>query len=93
MVWYSHLVKNFPQFVVVHTVKGFGIFNKEKVDIFLKVSCIFGYLNEIPYDYTLNMMHQFKGLDLTDTVPEELCMTVHNILQEAVIKTIPKKKK
>ena len=39
MVWYSHLSKNFPQFVVVHTVKGFGIFNKEEVDVFLVLSC------------------------------------------------------
>ena len=35
MVWYSHLLKNFPQFIVVHTVKGFGIVNKAKVDVFL----------------------------------------------------------
>ena len=42
MVWYSysHLLKNFPQFVVIHTVKGFGIVNKE-VDVFLKFSCFF----------------------------------------------------
>ena len=41
MVWYSHLFKNFPQFVVIHTVKGFGIFNKAEVDVFLKLSCFF----------------------------------------------------
>ena len=40
VVWYSHLFQNFPQFVVVHTVKGFGIVNKAKVDIFLEFSCI-----------------------------------------------------
>jgi len=40
VVWYSHLFKNFPQFVVVHTVKGFGIVNKE-VDVFLELSCFF----------------------------------------------------
>ena len=39
MVWYSHLFKNFPQFVVIHTVKGFGIINKAKVDVFLELSC------------------------------------------------------
>ena len=39
MVWYSHLFKNFPQFVVIHTVKGFGIINKEEVDVFLEFSC------------------------------------------------------
>ena len=39
MVWYSHLFKNFPKFVVIHTVKGFGIFNKGEVDVFLKCPC------------------------------------------------------
>ena len=41
VVWYSHLFQNFPQFVVVHTVKGFGIDNKAKVDTFLELSCFF----------------------------------------------------
>ena len=41
MVWYSHLFKNFPQFVVTHTVKGFGVVNKAKVDVFLECSCFF----------------------------------------------------
>ena len=39
MVWYSHFFKNFPQFVVVHTVKDFGIVNKAEVDVFLELSC------------------------------------------------------
>ena len=41
MVWYSHLLKNSPQFVVVHTVKGFGIVNKAEIDVFLELSCFF----------------------------------------------------
>ena len=41
MVWYSHLFQNIPEFVVVHTVKGFGIVNKTEVDIFLELSCFF----------------------------------------------------
>ena len=41
MVWCSHLFKNFPQFVVIHTVKGFGIINKAEVDVFLEFSCFF----------------------------------------------------
>ena len=41
MVWYSHLFKNFPEFFVVHTVKGFGIVNKAEADIFLKLFCFF----------------------------------------------------
>ena len=41
MVWYSHLLKNFPQFVVIHTVKGFDVVNKAEVDAFLELSCFF----------------------------------------------------
>ena len=41
VVWYSHLFQNFPQFIVIHTVKGFGIVNKAEVDIFLELSCFF----------------------------------------------------
>ena len=41
MVWYSHLFHNFPQFVMVHTVKGFGIVSKVEVDVFLELSCFF----------------------------------------------------
>ena len=41
LVWYAHLFKNFPQFVVIHTVKGFGIVNKAEVDVFLELSCLF----------------------------------------------------
>ena len=50
-------------------------------------------LTQIPYDYAVEVTNRFKGLDLTDRVPEELWMEVHDIVQEAVIKTIPKKKK
>ena len=41
MVWYSHLFQNFPQFIVIHTVKGFGIINKADVDVFLELFCFF----------------------------------------------------
>ena len=41
MVWYSHLLKNFPQFVVIYTIKGFGVINKTEVDVFLELSCFF----------------------------------------------------
>ena len=41
MVWYSHLFQNFPQLIVIHTVKGFGIVNKADVDVFLELSCFF----------------------------------------------------
>ena len=50
-------------------------------------------LNQIPYNYTVEVRNRFKGLDLIDPVPEELWTEVRDIVQEAVIKTIPKKKK
>ena len=50
-------------------------------------------LNQIPYNYTVEVRNRFKGLDLIERVPEELWMEVHDIVQEVVIKTIPKKKK
>ena len=50
-------------------------------------------LNQIPYDYTVEVKNRFKGLDLVDRVPDELWTEVCDIVQEAAIKTIPKKKK
>ena len=50
-------------------------------------------LNQIPYDYIEEVTNRFSGVDLIDRVPEELWMEVHDIVQEAVIKTIHKKKK
>ena len=50
-------------------------------------------LNQLPYDYTLEVTNRFKGLDLIDREPEEQWMEVHNTVQEAVFKTISKKKK
>ena len=41
MVWYSNLLKNFPQFVVIHTINGFGVVNKAEIDVFLELSCFF----------------------------------------------------
>ena len=49
------------------------------------------HLNQIPYDYTVEVTNRFKGLDLVDRAPDELWMEVHNVVQEAVIKTIPRK--
>ena len=50
-------------------------------------------LNQIPFDYTVEVTNRFKGLHLTDRMPEELRTDVHDIAQKAVIKTIPQKKK
>ena len=59
-----------------------------------KTTGLFRYgLNQIPYDYTVEVTNRLKGLDLVDTVPKELWMEVHDIVQEAVTKTIAEKKK
>ena len=50
-------------------------------------------LNQIPYDYTVEVRNRFKGLDLLDRMPEELWMEVHNTVQKEIIKTIAKEKK
>ena len=47
MVWYSHLFENFPQFIVIHTVKGVGIVNTAEIDIFLELSCFFDDLTDV----------------------------------------------
>ena len=47
VVWYSHLLMNFPQFVVIHAVKGFGIVNKAEIDVFLELSCFFDDLADV----------------------------------------------
>ena len=54
MVWYSHLLKNFPQFIVIHTVKGFGVVNKAEVDVFLELSCFF-------HDLVVNVGNLISG--------------------------------
>ena len=50
-------------------------------------------LNQIPYDYTVEVRNRFEGLDLIDRVPDELWTEVRDIVQEAAVKTVPKKKK
>ena len=47
VVWYSHLFQNFPQFIVIHTIKGFGIVNKAEIDVFLELSCFFDDLTDV----------------------------------------------
>ena len=56
MVWYSHIFKNFPQFVVIHTVKGFGVVNEAELDVLLKFSC---FLND-PVDFD-NLTYGFSA--------------------------------
>ena len=69
MVWYFQLFQNFPEFIVIYTVKGFGIVNKAEIDV--SRPCRYD-LNQILYNYTVEVRNRFKGLDLIDRVPEEL---------------------
>ena len=117
MVWYYHLFQNFPQFLVIHTVKGFGIVNKAEIDVFLpgadcgsdhellitkfrlklkkvgKTARPFRYdLNQIPYDYTVEVRNRFKGLDRIDRVPDELWNEVRDIVQETGSRPSPWKR-
>ena len=85
---------------MIHRVKGFGIVNKAEIKVFLELSCFFHDpadvrydLNQIPYDYAVEVTNKFKGLHLINRVPDELWTKVCDIVQEAVIKNIPKKKK
>ena len=62
MVWYSHLFKNFPQFVVIHTVKDFGIINKAEIDVFLELSCFFD--NPVDVDNLISGSSAFSKTSL-----------------------------
>ena len=57
VVWYSHFFKHFPQFVVIHTVKGFGIVNKAEIDVFLELSCFF---NDPANVENINLIHFYS---------------------------------
>ena len=88
MVWYSHLFQNFPQFIVIYTVKGFGIVNKAEIDVFLELSCFFNDWVDVgnlisgssAFSKTMLNIWKFKGLDLIDRVPAELWMEVRDIV-------------
>ena len=58
MVWYSHLLKNFPQFIVIHTVKGFGIVNKTETDVFLELSCFFYDPADVAYNHITSIQNE-----------------------------------
>ena len=70
VVWYSHFFWNFPQFIVIHTVKGSGIFNKSEIDVFLELSCFF----DDPADVTLLSNYQNGNLN-----KEHICLSNRQI--------------
>ena len=59
MVWHSHLFQNFPQFIVIHTVRGFGIVNQAEIDVFLELSCFFDDLADVG-----NLISAFSKMSL-----------------------------
>ena len=77
MVWYSHLLKNFPQIIVIHTVKGFGIVNKAETDVFLELSCFFhdpvdiGNLISGSSDFSKTSL---TNLEVNDSRTVEVCL-------------------
>ena len=104
MVWYSNVLKIFPQFVVIYTLIQIsccapGFPAPEDLAKFLdnfdlrSIWSIQDGLNKIPYDYTMDVSNRLKQLDLLDRVPKGIWTEAYNIVQEAVTKTIPKKKK
>ena len=79
MVLYSHLFQNFPQFIVIHTVKGFGIVNKAEIDIFLELSCFF--------NDPMNVGHSIFGSSAFSlTSLNILKFTVHVLLKPSLEK-------
>ena len=82
-IWYSHLLKNFPQFIVIHTVKGFDIVNKAEIDVFLELSCFF----DDPADFG-NLISDSSAFSKTSLNIWKL--TVHVLLKPSFI-PIPKK--
>ena len=59
MVWYSHLLKNFPEFIMIHTVKGFDIVNKAEVDVFMELSCFLD--NPVDVDNLISQSSTFSN--------------------------------
>ena len=82
MVWYSHLFKNYPQFVVIHTVKGFDIVNKAEVDVFLELSCLFddpvgvGSLISGSSAFVKSSLNIWKFMVLQFSSVAQLCLTL-----------------
>ena len=73
MVWYSHLSQYFPQFIVIHTVKGFGIVNKAEIDVFLELSC-----------FTMNKASGGDGIpvELFQILKDDAVKVLHSIYQQ-----------
>ena len=76
MVSYSHLLKNFPQFIVIHTVKGFGIVNEAEVDVFLELSCFFDDPTDVGNLISVSSGHSKPSLEIWNFMVHELLKPV-----------------
>ena len=85
VVWYSHLLKNFPQFVVIHTVKGFGIVNKAEIDVFLELPCFIDYCKAFDCVDHNKMWKIFQDIG----IPDHLTCLLRNLYagQQATVRT------
>ena len=94
MIWYSHLFQNFPQFVVIHIVKGFGIVNKAEVDVSLELFCFFhdptdvGNLISGSFAFSKTSLNMWKNLKEMG-IPDHLTCHLRNLYagQEATVRT------
>ena len=95
VIWYSHLLKNFPQFVVIHTVEGFGIVNKVEVDVFLELSCFFndptdvGNLISGSSAFSKSWLLNEPILTQSQTYKKNLSQLSNNSLSVPNFKTVP----
>ena len=82
MVWYSHFFKNFPQLVVIHTVKDFSVVNEAEVDVFLKFSCFFDDAKAFDYNKLWKILKEMG-------IPDHLTCLLRNLYasQEATVRT------
>ena len=78
MIWYFHLLKNFPQFMVIYTVKGFGTVNKAEIDVFLELSCFFN--NPMDVGNLICGSSVFSKTSLSGHLEVHRSCTVENIL-------------
>ena len=78
MIWYSHLLRNCPQFVVIYTVKGFGIVNKAEIDVFLELSCFFNDPVDVGNLISGSSAFSKSSLDILNFMA---AVTIHSILE------------
>ena len=79
MAWYSHLFQNFPQFIVIHTVKGFGIVSKAEIDVFLELSCFFDDPADVGNSYVSVFLNRLGFLSLRFHMQNLACRLTYDM--------------